>query len=89
MNEMKACPFCDSDKLKLMRAAERIGYNGLEIPVYRVGYYVRCMECHARGSRASGNVLAYDPPDGLGLPSWASKEEDLQWQAVDAWNRRC
>ncbi len=26
---------------------------------------------------------------GLGQPSWASKEDDLQWRAVDAWNRRC
>lgn len=88
MLRIDSCPFCGSDKLKLTRTAERIGYNGMEIPVYRVGFYVRCQICNARGGRVSGKVLAYDPPDGLGLPSWASREEDLKWGAVDAWNMR-
>lgn len=88
MRRMKGCPFCGSDKLKLMRNAERAGFNGLDIPVYNVGFYVRCTVCNARGGRVSGKVLKYDPPVGVALPGWASREEDLKWSAVDAWNMR-
>ena len=88
MNRMRSCPFCGSDKLKLMRNATRAGFNGLDIPVYNVGFYVRCTICNARGGRVSGKVLAYDPPAGVALPGWASREEDLEWSAVDAWNMR-
>ena len=88
MNRMRSCPFCGSDKLKLMRNADRAGFNGLDIPVYNVGFYVRCTVCNARGGRVSGKVLAYDPPAGVALPGWASREEDLEWSAVDAWNMR-
>ena len=88
MMRMHPCPFCGSDKLKLMRNSYKTGYNGLDIPVYQTGYYVRCSICNARGGRVSGKVLAYDPPIGVALPGWASREEDLKWSAVDAWNMR-
>ena len=88
MNRMSSCPFCGSDKLKLTRNSVKAGFNGLDIPVYQTGYYVRCTICNARGGRVSGKVLAYDPPVGVALPGWASREDDLAWSAVDAWNTR-
>ena len=88
MMRMRSCPFCGSDKLKLMRNAQRAGFTWMDIPVNNVGYYVRCTVCNARGGRVSGKVLAYHPPAGVALPGWASREDDLKWSAVDAWNMR-
>lgn len=88
MNRMRSCPFCGSDKLKLMRNATSAGFTWMDIPVLNVGYYVRCTICNARGGRVSGKVLKYELPVGVALPGWDSREDDLAWSAVDAWNMR-
>ena len=88
MNRMRSCPFCGSDKLKLMRNATSAGFTWMDRAVLNVGFYVRCTICNARGGRVSGKVLKYELPVGVALPGWASREDDLAWSAVDAWNMR-
>ena len=84
--DLKPCPFCGSDKLKLTSKHRLLGYNGMDMPVHAFTCSVRCNVCHARGGTAGGKTL--DRYGGLPLPEWATTREVIEAMAVDNWNRR-
>lgn len=84
--ELEKCPFCGSTKLKVESKSAMIGTNGLDVPVDRYTYSVRCNVCHARGPARGGKVLRYTL--NLELPDWAKTQSELYEQAIEAWNRR-
>lgn len=91
MAELKPCPFCGSEKIKIDSKSVRAGYNGVDDIVYRATYSARCNKCHARGGAVGGKVLSLEnyPRDiRYTLPSWATTWENLKAEAVEAWNRR-
>jgi Lar family restriction alleviation protein len=87
MAELKPCPFCGYNKLKIDRKRKRAGYTGLDDIVYYDTYSVRCPKCFARGGVVGGRVLA-----GIlyvdRIPEWATTAEELKARAAEAWNRR-
>lgn len=92
MNEkLKPCPFCGSDKLKIDRKSKADVYNGLNQRVEYHTYSVRCNVCHARGGAAGGKVIPNFTLFFMGevpLPTWATTDDVLTEQAIQAWNRR-
>ena len=44
MNEMKACPFCGSMSLKLIKTKTNGSKTGHSV-------YIKCRRCHARGPK--------------------------------------
>ncbi len=77
------CPFCGSNKTKMMVKEVPIGLNGLDDRVFRHMAYVRCLKCNARGPLASGRVMhvTYE------LPKWAKDPWEINGEAVALWNR--
>lgn len=87
MNELKPCPFCGYNKLKIDRKRKRAGYTGLDDIVYYDTYSVRCPKCFARGGAVGGRVLA-----GIlyvdKIPEWVTTTDELKSKAAEAWNTR-
>ena len=88
MDKLKPCPFCGGTKLKVEQKRKRVGWTGLDVPVYNMTYSVRCNKCHARGPARGGKVLSYTI-GVLPLPDWSKTQSELYEEAVKAWNRRC
>lgn len=88
MAELKPCPFCGSDKVKIGRKSAFAGFNGLDERVENHTFSVRCNACHARGGAVSGKVLNSKYGDRFKLPEWATTDAALKTRAVCAWNRR-
>ena len=89
MAELKSCPFCGSEKLKLDRKSKFAGCNGLDMRVEQHTYSVRCNVCHARGGAVGGKVLFGSSIFGKDIsPSWATTDAELKEKAIEAWNTR-
>ena len=87
--ELKPCPFCGSEKVKIDRKSKYAGCNGLDERVEQHTYSVRCNVCHARGGAVGGKVLFGHSLFGVDiLPNWATTDSDLKERAIEAWNRR-
>ena len=85
--ELKRCPFCGGEKLKVEGKTSGKPFawnNGLD---YRT-YTVRCNKCHARGSTASGytrNALYRLTDEGEKI---LETPDQIFSRAIEAWNRR-
>lgn len=89
MNEnLRECPFCKKNKLKVETKRKHAGYNGLDYSVYLLSASIRCNCCHARGPVVSGKVIPamYDQIDKL--PDWATTKNQLELKAIKLWNNR-
>lgn len=88
--ELKPCPFCGSEKTKLIKNSTLYGFNGLDERIEQHKFYVRCNKCFARGGTASGKVITRLSSTTLGLslalPEWATTDEALKAEAVAKWN---
>ena len=87
MADLKLCPFCESDKLKIDMKKKGTRYFGIgQLENYTAS--VRCNVCHARGGAVSGfvrNRRFVDKDD------WLKDEisiEELESRAVEKWNTR-
>lgn len=87
MADLKVCPFCESDKLKIDMKKKGTRYFGIgELENYTAS--VRCNVCHARGGAVSGfvrNRRFVDKDD------WLKDEisiEELERRAIEKWNTR-
>lgn len=87
MGDLKPCPFCESDKLKIDMKKKVTRYFGIgQLENYTAS--VRCNVCHARGGAVSGfvrNRRFVDKDD------WLKDEisiEELERRAVEKWNTR-
>ena len=87
MTELKPCPFCGGEKLKIEHTASSMYKSGL-IGVEPYTFSVRCNKCHARGATVFG-YLRYSVRN---LSEEAEKvletREQLESRAIEAWNRR-
>ena len=84
------CPMCKGEKAKVECKSKFAGTNGLDWVVKQHAYSVRCNICHARGPIKSGKVMPGFPimsPE-YDLPSWATTDCELSYQARLAWNTR-
>ena len=95
MDELKSCPFCGSNKLKIDKKSKLVGRNGLDWNVYQQTYSVRCNVCHARGGAIGGKVIPHyefflrgTPLDPSHRPEWLADEKDLIAKAIELWNVR-
>lgn len=87
MNEIKNCPFCSSNKLKVekKKRSSRYHING-NLDNYTAS--VRCNVCHARGPAISGWVRNRR---FVNENEWLPDEmyvEELEHLAIEAWNTR-
>lgn len=87
MGDLRICPFCESDKLKIDMKKKGTRYFGIgQLEYYTAS--VRCNVCHARGGAVSGfvrNRRFVDKDD------WLKDEisiEELERGAVEKWNTR-
>lgn len=84
MNEelnLKPCPFCGNEKLKIESKSGTIHYyekDGMN-PWQRVVYSVRCNKCNARGGTVGANVPTMN---------YQQKSIECKNKAVEVWNRR-
>jgi len=92
--ENNNCPFCGSEKVKLVKKSTLFGFNGLDDRIEYHTFSVRCNVCHARGPAYGGKVfcrcyprIIHGMPD-LKMPDWATTDEVLIRKAWDGWNRR-
>lgn len=80
--EIRECPFCKGNKLKVeYKNSNKIKYINL-IPYHTVTASVRCNKCHSRGPTVSMNYLAGNSYDHMRV------EEDLRIRACNIWNNR-
>lgn len=87
--QIKSCPFCKSNRFKLMLNRYICGYNGLDWPIERHIWYVRCNQCKARGSVASGRVIPdYYKSEIKTTAPWETTDETLKRIAIELWNCR-
>lgn len=80
--ELKPCPFCGSEKLKVESKSGRIHYcekNGMR-HWQKVVFSIRCNSCHARGGTTSADLPT--------MTSDKTKREEAEYRAIEAWNRR-
>jgi Lar family restriction alleviation protein len=77
--EMKPCPFCKGNKLKIDSKAGKKHYNGVGDYKQLYTLSVRCNRCHARGPAVSVEVMRRD---------FRSAFPDAEAKAIDAWNER-
>lgn len=88
MADLKPCPFCGGEKLKLESKQKHVGHS-IDMPVVNRTYSVRCNVCYARGGCVSGKVIdAWRLRRGLVMPEWLTTDEALKAEAAEAWNRR-
>lgn len=83
--ELKPCPFCGSNKLKLESKNGRIHYHekdGMR-QWQNVVFSVRCNSCHARGSTTSADL----PTMGM-YGDLVTKKNNAIERAIEAWNTR-
>lgn len=79
--QLKPCPFCGSQKLKVDGTSKYNSYSN----VYHTTMSVRCNVCHARGKPFSGLTRNYM----YGTPKYETTTiEELKQKAREAWNRR-
>lgn len=87
MADLKHCPFCESDKLKIDMKKKGTRYFGIgQLENYTAS--VRCNVCHARGGAVSGYVRNRRFVD---KDDWLKDEisiEELERRAVEKWNTR-
>jgi len=89
MTEMKLCPFCKSNSLKLTLSKNVCGTNGLDWVVERHRWSVRCNQCKARGSIASGRVIpGHKITEDAEVAPWQTTDETLKRIAIELWNCR-
>lgn len=91
MKNLKPCPFCGSEKLKIDRKSKAAGYDGLDQRVEYHTYSVRCNKCHARGGAVGGKVIPHFTLFYMGevpLPEWATTDDILIHKAAKNWNGR-
>lgn len=87
--KLKPCPFCGGTKLKTVSKNSKAGYTGIDAVVERQTYSVRCNVCHARGGAVGGKVIiSHREVYRDKMPKWATTEEKLKQQVIEAWNRR-
>ncbi len=88
--KLKPCPFCGSTKLKIecKTAWAGIIWAGItgDQRTERHTFSCRCNVCHARGGTSSGRVIL-GRINETDLPEWATTDDSLKEQAIDAWNR--
>ena len=82
MSELKRCPFCGGDKLKIESKTKDISYRH----VRQHTLSVRCNKCHARGGTVSGEIGNYS----FGTPKSEklTTSKELEEKAIEAWNNR-
>lgn len=91
MDELRPCPFCGSNKLKIESSSSKCRDRRTDIcgwVLYR--HYimsVRCNVCNARGSTVSGDVVIDTRCADLGLVGYTTVEK-IEEKAAEAWNRR-
>ena len=79
MAELKKCPFCGSDKLKIEKKKKETRYFGIgALENYTAS--VRCNVCHARGGAVSGYVRNRRFVEA---DNWLKDEI-----SIEAWNKR-
>ena len=87
MAELKKCPFCGSDKLKIEKKKTQTRYYGIgSLENYTAS--VRCNVCHARGGTTSGFVRNRRFVEEN---NWLKDEisiEELDRRAIELWNNR-
>ena len=100
--ELKPCPFCGWAGAKVHKRFR--GYRWMEslvaeIRVDKMSCYVSCNRCKARGGVTTGRIVTHkrsfgafdpfgEPAENVPMPDWATTSEELEQQAVEAWNRR-
>lgn len=85
--ELKPCPFCGGDKLKIDKKSKLHGHIAGMRRVENHTYSVRCNSCHARGGAVGGKVMPYKPQD-FDFSKICTTSEELKAKAIEAWNRR-
>ena len=87
MADLKICPFCESDKLKIEMKKNGTRYFGIgQLENYTAS--VRCNVCHARGGTVSGYVRNRRFVEAK---DWLKDEisiEELERRAIEVWNTR-
>lgn len=102
MEKLKACPFCGWAGAKVHKRFR--GYRWMEslvaeIRVDKISCYVSCNRCKARGGVATGQVVTHsrcfeygnpfeEPTTSIPSLNWTTTTDELERQAVEAWNRR-
>lgn len=89
MNELKPCPFCGSNKLKIESSSYKQRdhhhtYYGEWVLYKHYVMSVRCNCCHSRGPTVSGDVVIMPK---LELDGYTTVE-DIENKTVEVWNRR-
>ena len=85
MAELKKCPFCGKDKLKIDCKSVLDGWIAGNWRVERHTYSVRCSCCHARGTAVGGKVCDYLPEP---RPNYLTTDKELMNKAIETWNKR-
>ena len=84
-NELKPCPFCGSDKVKVEgKNKKSLSYEGLEHRTYAV----RCNKCHSRGGTASGHIRNHFYHLTERGKELMESESEIRKRAIENWNRR-
>ena len=82
MNELKPCPFCGGENIKMMhKDIGFIGWNGFGAKKIKYQSYAMCNKCYSKGAPAT---CEYEVDTERGR---AVLEENDQ-KAATAWNRR-
>lgn len=83
--ELKPCPFCGGDKLKIDSKTKLFGFNGLEDRIEYHTFSVRCNKCHARGGAIGGKV---NTAKRKGFEKFFTTDYELKQKAIVFWNKR-
>ncbi len=91
MHDIKPCPFCGSQKVKLAKKTHNYTSSYDERCIKYVKYSVRCGTCYARGGLACGFVGNYDNFVNDVSALYHAKiatDKELQAKAIELWNER-